>query len=58
MAGNETLAGSLAFAFYELARNPDVLGRPREEIAQLEREPRYGDYTDKMPWLDAIAKEW
>ncbi|KAF8598679.1 cytochrome P450 [Ceratobasidium sp. AG-I] len=57
VAGNETLSGSLGFAFWELARNPDVCARLREEIAQLGHEPTYEDYTDGMPWLDAVTKE-
>ncbi|KAF8598681.1 cytochrome P450 [Ceratobasidium sp. AG-I] len=57
VAGNETLAGSLGFAFWELARNPGVCARLREEIAQLGREPQYNDYMDNLPWLDALTKE-
>lgn len=57
VAGNETLAGSLGFALWELTRNPDVCARLREEIAQLGHEPKYEDYMDGMPWLDAITKE-
>lgn len=57
MAGNETTAGSLGYALYELARNPKAQGRLREEIAQLGHEPTYNDYIDGMHWLDAITKE-
>ena len=57
VAGNETLAGSLGFAFWELARNPSICAQLREEIAQLGHEPRYEDYMDGMPWLDAVTKE-
>ncbi|KAF8598684.1 cytochrome P450 [Ceratobasidium sp. AG-I] len=57
VAGNETLAGTLGFAFWELARNPDVCARLREEITQLGHEPKYEDYMDAMPWLDAVTKE-
>ncbi|KAF8598678.1 cytochrome P450 [Ceratobasidium sp. AG-I] len=57
VAGNETLAGTLGFAFWEQARNPEVRARLREEIAQLGHEPRYEDYMDGMPWLDAVTKE-
>ncbi|KAF8598680.1 cytochrome P450 [Ceratobasidium sp. AG-I] len=57
IAGNETVSGSLGFAFWELARNPDVCMRLREEMVQLGHEPTYEDYMDQMPWLDAVAKE-
>ncbi|KAF8598677.1 cytochrome P450 [Ceratobasidium sp. AG-I] len=57
VAGNETLSGSLGSAFWELARNPDVCARLRDEIAQLGHEPTYEDYMDGMPWLDAVTKE-
>ncbi|KAF8601601.1 cytochrome P450 [Ceratobasidium sp. AG-I] len=57
IAGNETTAGSLSFAFYELARHPELQVRLREEIVQLEREPTYDDYNTRMPLLDAITKE-
>lgn len=46
LAGRDTTASSLSWVFYELARNPDVIKKLREEIVAtvgLERAPTYAD---------------
>ncbi|KAF8601606.1 cytochrome P450 [Ceratobasidium sp. AG-I] len=64
IAGNETTAGSLGFAFHELAQNsansgfaPGCSRALQSRATCSPHEPTYEDYVDKMPWLDAVTKE-
>lgn len=46
LAGRDTTASTLSWTFYELARNPEVWEKLREEIVQTvgtERAPTYAD---------------
>ena len=54
LAGHETTAAALAWAFYRLLSNPDVLTRVRDEIAPHRGDPRA---VSQLPFLDAVVKE-
>ncbi|KAJ7634583.1 cytochrome P450 [Roridomyces roridus] len=56
MVGHETTAGSLAFTLWELARNPAIQDRLREEILSCGRDLSHDD-IQKLEFLDAIVKE-
>lgn len=50
IAGRDTTAGLMSFTFYELAKNPDIWAKLKEEIYE-----RFGDGTD--PRLEDITFE-
>jgi len=54
LAGHETTAASLAWAFYWLLSNPAVLARLRAEVAEHHGDPRA---LGQLPYLDAVVKE-
>ncbi|KAF8878342.1 cytochrome P450 [Mucidula mucida] len=58
LAGHETTANSLTFAFFELCKQPEIQKRLRAEIRAMEKT---SDYTasdfDNMPYLTAVVKE-
>ncbi|KAJ8469955.1 hypothetical protein ONZ45_g16713 [Pleurotus djamor] len=54
-AGHETVAGTVAFILYELARSPTDQARLRQEL--LERGLALYNDIDKLPYLDAVVKE-
>ncbi|RPD75636.1 cytochrome P450 [Lentinus tigrinus ALCF2SS1-7] len=56
MVGHETTAGSLSFTILELARNPEIQQRLREEIRQVGRDLSYDD-IQRLEFLDAVVKE-
>ncbi|KAM5537674.1 hypothetical protein V8D89_008752 [Ganoderma adspersum] len=56
MVGHETTAGSLAFTLLELAKNPDVQQRLRDEIRTVGRDLNYDD-IQRLQYLDAVVKE-
>ncbi|KAG8903764.1 hypothetical protein FRB99_002791 [Tulasnella sp. 403] len=61
-AGHETTSGTAAFSLFELARNPDIQARLRQEITGFEGsgpdgEPSYAEFQTKLPLLDAVCKE-
>ena len=56
MVGHETTAGSLAFTLLELARNPAVQQRLRDEIRTVGRDLNYDD-IQRLEYLDAVVKE-
>jgi cytochrome P450 family 110 len=55
-AGHETTATTLAWAFYEVHRNPTVLSRLRAEIEPLGRDPDPEDLV-RLPLLGAVCDE-
>jgi len=58
MAGHETTATSLAWAFYELLRHPDVHRRLRDELhAVLGDGPLEPGHVSRLEYLDAVLKE-
>lgn len=56
VAGHETTGTTLAWAFYELMRNPNVYCHLRDEIAELGPEPS-ADALAKLPYLEAFCRE-
>ncbi|TBU25929.1 cytochrome P450 [Dichomitus squalens] len=56
MVGHETTAGSLAFTLLELAKNPAVQQRLRDEIRTVGRDLSYDD-IQRLEYLDAVVKE-
>lgn len=58
MAGHETTANAMTWAFHHLARNPHVAARVREELATVcaDRAPTLEDYG-KLEYLRAVCDE-
>lgn len=56
VAGKETTGTTLAWAFYELMRNPAVYCHLRDEIAGLGPDPA-PDELASLPYLDAFCRE-
>ncbi len=54
LAGHETTATSLAWAFHRLLGRPDVLGKLREEVGEGPVEP---EQIGRLEYLDAVVKE-
>ncbi|KAG2739224.1 cytochrome P450 [Suillus brevipes Sb2] len=57
LAGFETTAVSMTWALVELARNPDIQTKLRDECLEFGSTPSYDDLTNKLPYLDAVAHE-
>jgi len=55
-SGHETTAVALAWALYEVARHPGVLGRLRAELDALGPDPE-PDLIAKQPYLRAVCDE-
>jgi len=58
LAGHETTANALSFAFYLLSRHPDVARRVRDEAdaALGDRDPELADLP-KLPYAKAVIEE-
>lgn len=56
-AGYETVGCAMAWLLYEIARNPEVQAKIREEVTRTPSEPTYDDLREHMPYLDAAVKE-
>jgi cytochrome P450 family 110 len=56
LAGHETVAVALAWAFYWLHRHPDVLQRLQAELRPLGRPPSPDDLV-QLPYLRAVCEE-
>ncbi|KAG2033879.1 cytochrome P450 [Suillus americanus] len=57
LAGFETTAVTMTWALVELARNPDVQTKLRDECLEFGPTPSYDDLANKLPYLDAVANE-
>ncbi|MET9490698.1 cytochrome P450 [Nocardia sp. NPDC006630] len=59
IAGHETTSGTVAFALYELARNPQIAERARQEIAETGKSPAELEYEDivGLRYLRAVIDE-
>nr|QUF59390.1 cytochrome p450 CYP3049F1 [Brachionus angularis] len=59
VAGQETTANTLAFCVLELARNPRVLKKVREELDNVLGSKSYLEYEDvnKLKYLNCVYKE-
>jgi cytochrome P450 len=58
LAGHETTANALVWSWYELGRNPDVLARVRQELAEVVGDRNMTvDDLPKLPFLLATIEE-
>ncbi|KAG6333009.1 hypothetical protein ID866_6077 [Astraeus odoratus] len=57
VAAYETTSISLTWALLELARNPDMQTRLREELLEFGGEPTYDQFCKDLPYLDAVVHE-
>ncbi|OJA09904.1 hypothetical protein AZE42_06198 [Rhizopogon vesiculosus] len=57
LAGFETTAVSMTWALIELARNPDIQMKLRDECLDFASTPSYDDLANKLPYLDAVVNE-
>ena len=60
LAGHETTANALSWAFFELAQQPDVQSRLRVEIRSVRASRSDAELTAEtihaMPYLNAVVK--
>jgi cytochrome P450 len=57
LAGHETTANALTWAWYELARNPDALARLTAELAPFGTRALTTDDLPALPWTLAVIEE-
>ncbi|KAI8615375.1 cytochrome P450 [Chytriomyces sp. MP71] len=59
MAGRNTTAGTLSWAFFMLHENPKVLLKLRDEISAVLKDttPSYEQIRNKMPYANAVVHE-
>jgi cytochrome P450 len=57
LAGHETTANALTWAWYELARNPDALARLTAELAPFGKRALTADDLPALPWTLAVVEE-
>jgi len=56
-AGNDTTSSTLNYALFALAQNPSIQDKLRKEILDFGVEPTYDDFSNNLPYLDAVTKE-
>lgn len=56
LAGHETTATTLSWAFYEISRNPDVIEKLQMELESLGENPNPMEIA-KLPYLSAVCQE-
>ncbi|KAI6154202.1 cytochrome P450 [Pisolithus tinctorius] len=56
-AGYETTSISMTWALLELARNPGVQNKLRQELLAFGGEPTYSQLQSNLPYLDAVVHE-
>lgn len=56
-AGYETTAIAITWALLELARNPDIQHKLRQELLAFGEEPTYNQLQSSLPYLDAVVHE-
>jgi cytochrome P450 len=57
LAGHETTANALTWAFYELGRNPETLARLTAEVDALGKRTLTTDDLPQLPWTLAVLEE-
>lgn len=58
VAGHETTATALSWAFYEIFRHPDVHARLRQELSTAQQHsPLTPERIEKLPYLEAVLRE-
>ncbi|KAI6023312.1 cytochrome P450 [Pisolithus marmoratus] len=56
-AGYETMSSTMTWALLELARNPDIQSKLRQELLAFGEEPTYDQQQHSLPYLDAVVHE-
>ncbi|KIM70716.1 hypothetical protein SCLCIDRAFT_18765 [Scleroderma citrinum Foug A] len=57
LAGYETTSTVLSWVLLELAKNPAIQTKLREELLAFSLEPTYDQLTNNLPYLDAVVHE-
>ncbi|KAH7881865.1 cytochrome P450 [Phlebopus sp. FC_14] len=57
LAGYETTSVSLTWALIELAQNPDIQTKLRDELLAFGADPSYDQLSNSLPYLDAVVHE-
>ncbi|KAI6117793.1 cytochrome P450 [Pisolithus thermaeus] len=57
IAGYESTSITMTWALLELARNPDIQSKLREELLAFGEEPTYDQQQHSLPYLDAVVHE-
>ncbi|KAG6328692.1 hypothetical protein ID866_10397 [Astraeus odoratus] len=57
VAGYETTSISMTWALLELARNPHIQSKLREELIAFGGEPTYDQLNNGLPYLDGVVHE-
>lgn len=57
VAGYETTSTTMTWALLELARNPDIQRKLRQELLAFGEEPTYDQQQSSLPYLDAVVHE-
>ncbi|KAI5998243.1 cytochrome P450 [Pisolithus albus] len=56
-AGYETTAVAITWALLELAKDPDIQNKLRQELLAFGEEPTYNHLQSSLPYLDAVVHE-
>ncbi|KIK10588.1 hypothetical protein PISMIDRAFT_690940, partial [Pisolithus microcarpus 441] len=56
-AAYETTSITITWALLELARNPDIQSKLRQELLAFSEEPTYDQQQHSLPYLDAVLHE-
>ncbi|KAI6100627.1 cytochrome P450, partial [Pisolithus sp. B1] len=57
IAGYESTSITMTWALLELARNPNIQSKLREELLAFGEEPTYDQQQHSLPYLDAVVHE-
>ncbi|KAI6021735.1 hypothetical protein PISMIDRAFT_674045 [Pisolithus microcarpus 441] len=57
VAGYETTSITMTWALLELAGNPDIQNKLRQELLAFGEEPTYDQQQNSLPYLDAVVHE-
>lgn len=57
IVGYETMSITLTWALLELAGNPDIQNKLRQELVMFGEEPTYDQLQSSLPYLDAVLHE-
>lgn len=57
IAGYESTSITMTWALLELARNPDIQSKLRQELLAFSEEPTYDQQQHSLPYLDAVLHE-
>ncbi|KAH7890187.1 cytochrome P450 [Phlebopus sp. FC_14] len=57
LAGYETTSITLTWVLLELAQNPDIQTKLRDELLAFGADPSYDQFSSSLPYLDAVVHE-